>query len=71
MSLINWSGIHLREADVAAPMQKEWPEKDSEKFWTMKELGENVKETMMMMMVVVGLRGEFILKQNIKRGLPN
>lgn len=37
----------------------------------MKELGENVKETMMMMMVVVGLRGEFILKQNIKRGLPN
>lgn len=42
--------------------------KDSEKFWTMKELGENVKETMM---VVVGLRGEFILKQNIKRGLPN
>lgn len=45
--------------------------KDSEKFGTMKELGENVKETMMMMMVVVGLRGEFILKQNIKRGLPN
>lgn len=45
--------------------------KDSEKFWTMKELRENVKETMMMMMVVVGLRGEFILKQNIKRGLPN
>lgn len=45
--------------------------KDSEKFWTMKELGENVKETMMMMMVVVGLRGEFILKHNIKRGLPN
>lgn len=45
--------------------------KDLEKFWTMKELGENVKETMMMMMVVVGLRGEFILKQNIKRGLPN
>lgn len=39
MSLINWSGIHLREADVAAPMQKEWPEKrfgeilDNERTW--------------------------------------
>lgn len=39
MSLINWSGMHLREADVAAPMQKEWPEKrfgeilDNERTW--------------------------------------